>query len=675
MAEIENKINENKVIRENNTFEVNNDEYNNIYGQEYFDIESKLSSIKEDSKLYFESFSNQYSQKYEKLTNKYHSYFAKLSEKIKNVFELKSKEANNEKAYKKQLKIIQNYSKEYLKKFNKILIVHEQIFDNIKQNMNILLNYFDIMSEAINLNNPINLFLDKELKNIINNWMFLKISSENYNIRNVIENKEIDKKFKKFLFDVCENKNYYKYVNPLKYENDKASEYSSDKNNLRLNEIKISNCQNYFNKDVSYPNLKSLYIKKSFFENNIIEKFPNIEKIYINSCYRINIGIFETLSNNITELNLDKNGFINSDFIKIFSEYIMKNDNIRKKIKYLSFKDNNINKVDFNQIVFNAKYTFHSLQEVDFSENKIYKFLFEPQFFPSLKIINLCYNNFSTVHFKEFNNILIMQSGNPFLLDDTLCLNYYSELEKKLNRNFPPTKNLCISYIPKNISINFISSIKIGTNFLINLTYLDLSFNHITSETFFYFIENNKRCLNIKHFNLTGNELNDTFFVKFIFNKYYEIFDKLEILNLNLNFIGDDSDIDYEDNITIEEKFKLYEKIIHKLRLIYDFIKLNKNLKQLSVTRNPLCEYFKIKEVSEDEIDENLFYDENDKIKINGFNSFLLKIKNELNPEVDTERKQMNIIFDCDSDINKNSSKFDFEHNLIIYKNKIQNFQ
>jgi hypothetical protein len=293
-----------------------------------------------------------------------------------------------------------------------------------------------------------------------------------------------------------------------------------------------------------------------------------------------------------------------------------------------------------------------------------------PEFFPSLKVINVCYNNFTSSCFNEYKDILVLLSGNVFLMDNVLCANYYSELEKKLNKAFPAIKNLSLSYAPKSFSQNYISNIKIGNSLLINLLHLDLSYNHMNCETFFSFIKNNKRCLNIKKLNLNGNELDDTFFEKFIENKYNELFEILEDLYINNNLIGGETDIVYRDEVPIQENAKSFEKLIYKLRLIYKFIDINKNLKTFSVTRNPFSKFCKIKEATEEEISKSIFKDENGKIIINCFYSLLLKIKKELNGNgEDNKREKITIIFDCRSNINQDLNDFNLEKNLIIFKN------
>ena len=650
---------------------------NNIYGEEYFNIEKKLNSINESSKSYFNNISLEYSDKCQKLIKEFHIHFSKITEKIQKSFELKSQATGEELIDSKKIALIQNYSKTYLSRFNSILEMNEQIFDNIKQNMNILINFIDISSKSLNKKNPTHTFLDKEFKNIINNWMFLKIRFDNYDFVKTLIDKDINQELKDLIFKVCENKTLYMTINkkdtiPEEIYIKNLNKSNSQLSCLKLNEI--NNIQNYFRQDLEYPNLKYLKMKNMEVKNlQFLNKFPNLEKLNINLCLDLDLNILEfLLSNNITELYFIKNGLINSDFSRIMSDYLVKSDSIRKNLKILSFEDNNLSKIDLNQMIFTSKQSFYSLKELNFQKNKIYKFSLNPEFFPSLKVINLCYNNFTNSSFNEYKNILVLLSGNIFLMDNVLCANYYSELEKKLNKFNPTIKNLSLSYVPKAFSQNYISNIKIGDSLLINLIYLDLSFNHMNCDTFFSFIKNNKRILNIKRLILNGNELDDTFFEKYLDNDYNKMFLNLEELNLNNNLIGGENDIAYKNEEPINENFKPFEKIINKLRLIYRFINENKNLKIFSFTRNPISKYFKIKEAPEEEINSNILKDENDKIIINCFSSLLLKIKKEIiEGNIEEKREDLNILFDCRSSINQDLINFKFDKEIIIFKNNI----
>ena len=641
---------------------------NDIYGEEYFQMESQLKAMKENSKTYFNNISSEYSNKYDQLINGFENHFSKITKKIQNSFELNNPASGEELINEKNFKLIRKYSKNYLDSFNSILIMNEQIFENIKTNINILINFIDISSKSLYKKNPTHAFLDKEFKNIINNWMFLNINFQNYDFIKVLNNDDISEEMKNILFNVCENKSFY-----MKIDNNISKDIFSKNlkrcNNqlsyLKFNEI--NDIDSYFIKnDLQFPNLKTLEIKDTSLKNSqFLKKFPNLEKLNLILCH-LNLKILENLSNNITELYFVKNGFINSDFNKIISDYLLKCDSLRKNLTLLSFADNNLSKIDFNQIVFQSKQSFNSLKEIDLQKNKIYKFSINPEYFQALKVINLCYNNFTNSCFNEYKDILVLLSGNIFLMDNVLCGNYYTELEKKLNKNLPSVKSISMSYIPKLISQNYISNVKIGNSLLTDLLNLDLSFNHMNCDTFFSFIKNNKRSLNIKKFNLNGNELDDSFFEKYINQHYNELFYNLECLYINNNLIGGEVEVDYKDKAPIQDDDKDYENIIYKLRLIYKFIEVNKKMKRMSITRNPISKICKIKDANEEEIKKSIVKDENDKIIINSFYTFLLKIKNELIN--DNDRTEFNIRYDCRSHINLDLCDFIFDEKLIIFK-------
>ena len=99
---------------------------------------------------------------------------------------------------------------------------------------------------------------------------------------------------------------------------------------------------------------------------------------------------------------------------------------------------------------------------------------------------------------------------------------------------------------------------------------------------------------------------------------------------------------------------------------MYKFILENQNLKKLTIKKNPISEKYSVEyEKVEDEKDmeKYLIKDENKKIIINDFYSFLLKIKYEL-----SERKDLNIECDCAYDINLSSQKYPYKTQPIVFK-------
>ena len=184
-------------------------------------------------------------------------------------------------------------------------------------------------------------------------------------------------------------------------------------------------------------------------------------------------------------------------------------------------------------------------------------------------------------------------------------------------------------------------------------------------------MEKNKECLNLKTLNLKENNLDDTFFEKYLNLGLNKIFSNMQNLYLNDNKIENDINIKYEDDLPIQNIEKKKDEF--KLRLMYKFIEENKNLRKLTITKNPIREKYIINyepgqnaEISE----EYIIKDNEGNIIINSFFSFLLKIKNELLDKDDYKkvRKGFNIGFDCAYDVNLNSDNYPYNSQPIVFK-------
>ena len=210
---------------------------------------------------------------------------------------------------------------------------------------------------------------------------------------------------------------------------------------------------------------------------------------------------------------------------------------------------------------------------------------------------------------------------------------------------------------------SFFEELNINNSLLINLKKLDLSYNGLSCDTLFSFLGKNKECLNLRTLNLIGNDIDDTFFEKYLNLGLNKIFSNLNKLYLNDNNIGNDTKINYKDEEPISKME--CEQDIYKLRLIYRFISENKNLKKLTINKNPISNkytiIYEIDDISKI-LDDNLVKDKNDKIIINDFFSFLLKIKNDL-----SDRKDLNIGFDCIHDLNLNSKNYPYDSYPIMF--------
>jgi hypothetical protein len=380
--------------------------------------------------------------------------------------------------------------------------------------------------------------------------------------------------------------------------------------------------------------------------------------------------MLEDLSKNITKLILSNNNFINYDFQTIMTSYIIKSDSMRRNLLLLSFSNNCITSVDLESLV-RSKQRFYSLKELDFHKNRINKFTINPEFFPELKTINCCYNKFSSSSFNGYNDILTLLSGNLFLTNINICKNYYGKLSKQLNEYKISLTYLSLSYLPSNFCDNYLSNIIINDNILISLKKIDLSYNNLTCDTLFNFFNNNKGCLYLRKLNLCGNKLDDTFFERYLNLKLYNIFARLQKINLNDNLIGGPNKINIidlgEEPKIIKEENKMD---VYKLRLIYKFIVANKNLSKLSISKNPMNSKSVIStDIEMESVSKLMQKDNSNHYIINDFYSFVVKIITELlkNNDEKVNRGHFNLKFDIGDTININSENFKYQEKYIMF--------
>ena len=226
--------------------------------------------------------------------------------------------------------------------------------------------------------------------------------------------------------------------------------------------------------------------------------------------------------------------------------------------------------------------------------------------------------------------------------------------------------------MPKIQTLKYFEDFYINQKIRIYLKKMDLSNNELDCDTFFKFVGINKEFPNLRSLNLNRNQLDDTFFEKFLENN---IFPKLQHLYLNSNRIGDiNVKIVYKDESPIDRKYTTNQEknLVYKLRLIYKFIQKNTYLNKLTITKNPISEFYSAtqdKNKNADTSDVYIKRDENKKIIINCLFSLLIKIRDELLKEEEKkERNNFNLRFDCRSNVNKNSENYPYAETPIIFK-------
>ena len=666
---------------------------NNVFESDIFDVMNQLKETSNSSSKYLIEAANNFSEKSKLFSQEIYDHIQKKALKYKNIFNLENDPENKDNAFNPTIGL-KISTKKTIKLIKKITELYSQIFDSLKQNLEIMLKFLDI-SKSIHKMKPIQEFLYDNFSDITNCWLFLKLDFENFDFNEVIKNSEIDTSFKGLLTNLCNNKySSIKIIKPQDsiYDNKFKEKIDAEinllsgnqSNLLKLHFENIEDLSKVINNNFLFKKLKRFYLKcaekklKKFqcnIKDNLFQKMPNLEKLTIRQCLNININLITKLPEKLKKLYLEENQFIDKDFNYILDKVLLTNKNILQNLELLSFANNNLTKVDLSQIP--QKCIFQSLIELNFSKNRLYKFIFNnnSKSFRKLKCINCCSNNFNKSFLNDYSKIIGLESGNLFMLDSELKDSYYSQLKDKLTKDKKDPYRMSylnITYIPTIKAINYFNDFNINENIMIYLKKLDLSYNGLTCDTFFKFIGQNKGFINLRTLKLKGNNLDDTFFEKYSEND--TIFHKLDHLYLDSNDIGNNTTkINYKDDIPINQSFSGgNEELVYKLRLIYKFIEKNKFLTKLTITKNPISQQYTKKPIDNYiKIEEYVEKDKDNNIIINCLYSFLVKIRDELVKKGDKKigRTDFNIKFDIQTNVNQNSEDFPLNNSLIIYKN------
>ena len=685
---------------------VSRETLNSIYGDNYDLIRSKIMDTENQAINYLSDMICSLQVKYKEFNTDINSHFRNLTSKITDAFKLNNNSSEEIKGTKKEKKenLIKKYSNEYIQELKKIINMHEQIFNNIKNSISIFYDFLDI-SKLLSKEKPINEFLSKEFKKIIENWSYMQIDFSNFDFTKAVKDSNFGSDLKDLIIKIRKNQNFIMNIsNTTKYMRlnkklfdkvspDRAMELRMlsdnnkkimDDNHDNLIKLKMKNAfyvDKYFEAGLKYNKIKFLKFDNVTFspkgrnKNNFLKNMNSLEKLIINSATNFEISILKDLSKSLIKLSLTKNGFVDYEFKNIMTNYLVNSEHIRKNLQYLSFSDNYLSNINLSQIVYQPRQSFHALKELDFQNNKIFQFSIEPEYFNDLKCINCCYNNLARNSFEQYEKILTLLSGNVFLSEKNLAKKYFDSLAKKLNNYTISLTYLNLSFIPQILSDDYLAKIIINDSILINLKKLDLSYNNLKCDTIIKFLNNNKGCLSLKSLNLSNNLLDISFFDKFLEGGLNNHFNKLKYMKLDANKFGN-----FENLESTPEK--LNEELIKMIRILYKFIEKNNNLIELTITKNPFSNYLLITdiEINNEENANNFSFnnyvtqDEKGNIIINNFFSFLFKIKiemNEINKKNKSEiRPTFNIKFDCKNSINNNSSEFEINSNIITFANQ-----
>ena len=568
---------------------------------------------------------------------------------------------------------------------NKMTVLYTSLFEMVKSNMNILSHFLNTAKD-LDKRKDLKDFFSEEFKNIVDSWLVMKLDFDNLNINEALNNANVDDNFRNFIVKVYKKKSLKIYVHHMKgeIENEESKKkFKEEKKSLNENAPNLTkltwknagDLNKVIDKTMKYPKLKNFSFENGKINDEdftFVQQMPNLEKLSIKYVPNFQVEILiQNLPLKLKMLYLEKLNFVNDDF-KIILKKFNYNKDILANLEVFSLAGNNITKADFT--ILSSKIVYQSLVEINLKKNKLYKFLYNPENFPKLKFINCCKNNFNKSYFKDAGKIMSLESGNGFLFEPDLCRSYYDSLKKKIcsSDDLPYLFDyLNISFMPKFLSKDYFRDFGLNEQLMNKLKKLDLSYNGINCTEFFAIFEKNNNFSHLHSLNLNGNNIDDTFFEKIMKNN---AFPKLEHLYLNSNRIGDTNvKVQYRDDIPIEKEHQQEKEknLVFKLRLLYKFIEQTPHLNKLTITKNPISEFYSVvKGENADKSDKFIKRDNSGKIAINCLFSMLIKIRDELlTSDFDKEkRKGFNLKFDCRSNVNKNSENYPYNDKPFIKK-------
>ena len=247
--------------------------------------------------------------------------------------------------------------------------------------------------------------------------------------------------------------NIYIIYNCVKLIIDKSDLTLRNKKNIEY--IKINNYQDkkLYNLLISENNLSKTNKKIKIFQNiekikihnykiinqNSLNLFPNMKKLTLRKCHNCILKFPEDKCFKLKNIKFERLKLISESVAFILTE-LLKNKSISHNLEALSFRKNQISYIDINssfielckdylvdndldEYSFSNNLNFKNLKEFDLENNSIYHFPSNNiNFFPTLKVLNLSYNNFTypidynaLKNYKIGKNVLFIFTANLFV--------------------------------------------------------------------------------------------------------------------------------------------------------------------------------------------------------------------------------------------------------------------
>ena len=188
---------------------VSRETLNSIYGDNYDLIRSKIMDTENQAINCLSDMICSLQVKYKEFNTDINSHFRNLTSKITDAFKLNNNSSEETKGTKKEKKenLIKKYSNEYIQELQKIINMHEQIFNNIKNSISIFYDFLDI-SKLLSKEKPINEFLSKEFKKIIENWSYMQIDFSNFDFTKAVKDSNFGSDLKDLIIKIRKNQNF-----------------------------------------------------------------------------------------------------------------------------------------------------------------------------------------------------------------------------------------------------------------------------------------------------------------------------------------------------------------------------------------------------------------------------------------------------------------------------------
>ena len=572
----------------------NNEPNNNIDDNInlYNIIKDQLTEVKNDTILYLDKIKQKLELKYNNFIKKINELLIEKENQLSKVLGGQNKNDN----------FINYANKNLFNQIDDILEIHDNIFSALEDHFNLLFSFLE-QTSLIQQKKPIESFINNNSYDILNCWFLNKIDFNQINLSNIISNKELS--------DLCAGylvKLHNKNINPtltiqksnkenlpieieILYKNvtrlNKLKFLDLDKKDVNeilneINEIKKKNTNEGNNQNeeriTNAKKLKSLSIIHSNILVDNLPKitFPALKKFKLKRSYTTFTYLFDYIfgeTNSLIEITIEKIKMTDNS-LRIFFDYLSKKKAILETLKNLSFKGNNITKVNFMDSNLKS-FQLKNLQYLNLSKNNIYEFCPDNfKLFPELNVLDLTDNNisnnllFQTIKREKNIKCLALLSNNIFIhnnrKNNIKYIKYISDVISVFEHKI---KKVSFSLLFNKDNIEHLTKLKISPALKISISKLDLSFCGLNDENLWKFFRNNFGLLNLEELNLSNNFLTDNTFNLCSGIKGDILLEKLHMIDLSGNDIRCSNIFDikgldsFVDNHSELKKIKLQQTL------------------------------------------------------------------------------------------------------------------